>query len=196
VCRHDRSYESICPVTSTDSVWKASICGHTPLLSTYTGLPTVRTSILVRCFRIHTELGWLVFYVLLTVHLHAILGNDQLDALFLNVFISYASTCFEQQVLIIIQFGPPDDEHLLLETRRGVRNKYIKKEYIKLVITQNRLVRFQTGAGLFFSITSILPVGPTKLAIRYQEDEAEKHRNLAGARYTTCGALPPLFACF
>jgi hypothetical protein len=28
------------------------------------------------------------------------LGNDQLDALFLNVFI-YASTCFEQQVLII-----------------------------------------------------------------------------------------------
>jgi hypothetical protein len=34
------------------------------------------------------------------VHLDAILGNDQLDALFLNVFI-YASTCFEQQVLII-----------------------------------------------------------------------------------------------
>jgi hypothetical protein len=28
------------------------------------------------------------FYVLLTVHLDAILGNDQLDALFLNVFIS------------------------------------------------------------------------------------------------------------
>jgi hypothetical protein len=27
------------------------------------------------------------FYVLLTVHLDAILGNDQLDALFLNVFI-------------------------------------------------------------------------------------------------------------
>jgi hypothetical protein len=26
-------------------------------------------------------------YVLLTVHLDAILGNDQLDALFLNVFI-------------------------------------------------------------------------------------------------------------
>jgi hypothetical protein len=40
------------------------------------------------------------FYVLLTVHLDAILGNDQLDALFLNVFI-YASTCFEQRVLII-----------------------------------------------------------------------------------------------
>jgi hypothetical protein len=41
-------------------------------------------------------------YVLLTVHLDAILGSDQLDALFLNVFILfYASTCFEQQVLII-----------------------------------------------------------------------------------------------
>jgi hypothetical protein len=40
------------------------------------------------------------FYILLTVYLDAILGNDQLDALFLNVFIC-ASTCFEQQVLII-----------------------------------------------------------------------------------------------
>jgi hypothetical protein len=42
-----------------------------------------------------------IFYILLTVHLDAILGNEQLDALFLNAFISYASTCFEQQVLII-----------------------------------------------------------------------------------------------
>jgi hypothetical protein len=39
---------------------------------------------------------------------------------------------------VLIQFGPPDDEHLLLETCRGI-NKYIKKEYIKLVITQNRV---------------------------------------------------------
>jgi hypothetical protein len=31
--------------------------------------------------------SYLVFYVLLTVHLDAVLGNDQLDALFLNVFI-------------------------------------------------------------------------------------------------------------
>jgi hypothetical protein len=88
------------------------------------------------------------------MHLDAILGNDQLDALF-NVFI-YASTCFEQPVKrklltgaadshspervipddVLIQFGPPDDEHLLLETCRGI-NKYIKKECIKLVITQN-----------------------------------------------------------
>jgi hypothetical protein len=30
---------------------------------------------------------FLTFYVLLTVHLDAILGNDQLDALFHNVFI-------------------------------------------------------------------------------------------------------------
>jgi hypothetical protein len=28
-----------------------------------------------------------IFYVLLTVHLDAILDNDQLDALFLNVFV-------------------------------------------------------------------------------------------------------------
>jgi hypothetical protein len=47
-----------------------------------------------------------VFYILLTVHLEVILVNDQLDALFLNVFIS---------------FGPPDDEHLLLETCRGMK---------------------------------------------------------------------------
>jgi hypothetical protein len=45
-------------------------------------------------------MGNVQFYILLTVHLDAILGNDQLDALFLNAFI-YASTCFEQQVLII-----------------------------------------------------------------------------------------------
>jgi hypothetical protein len=37
---------------------------------------------------------------------------------------------------VLIQFGPPDDEHLLLETCRGI-NKYVKKECIKLVITQN-----------------------------------------------------------
>jgi hypothetical protein len=38
--------------------------------------------------------------------------------------------------IVLIKFGPPDDEHLLLETCRG-ENKYIKKEYIKLVIIQN-----------------------------------------------------------
>jgi hypothetical protein len=37
---------------------------------------------------------------------------------------------------VLIQFGPPDDEHLQLETCRGI-NKYIKKECIKLVITQH-----------------------------------------------------------
>jgi hypothetical protein len=38
---------------------------------------------------------------------------------------------------VLIQFGPPDDKHLLLKTCRGIRNKYIKKECIKLVITQD-----------------------------------------------------------
>jgi hypothetical protein len=35
-----------------------------------------------------------------SLNMKCILSNDQLDALFVNVFI-YASTCFEQQVLII-----------------------------------------------------------------------------------------------
>jgi hypothetical protein len=38
--------------------------------------------------------------------------------------------------IVLIHFGPPDDEQLLLETHRGI-NKYIKRECIKLVITQN-----------------------------------------------------------
>jgi hypothetical protein len=37
--------------------------------------------------RLEYMMTFLVFYVLLTVHLDAILGNDQLDALFLTVFI-------------------------------------------------------------------------------------------------------------
>jgi hypothetical protein len=76
-----------------------------------------------------------------------ILVNDQLDALF-SMCLFHASTYFEQQMFIIRriklfslptgtqdshplgciipddvlkQFGPPDDEHLLLETSRGVK---------------------------------------------------------------------------
>jgi hypothetical protein len=81
------------------------------------------------------------------VHLDVILVNDQLDALFLNVFIPClyifrATSAHHQEgqlVLIhldrhvrhspecvipddvLIQFGPPDDEHLLLETCRGMK---------------------------------------------------------------------------
>jgi hypothetical protein len=40
------------------------------------------------------------FYILLTVHLDVILVNDQLDALF-SMYLFHASTCSEQQVLII-----------------------------------------------------------------------------------------------
>jgi hypothetical protein len=96
------------------------------------------------------------------VHLDVTLVNDQLDALF-SMHLFRASTCFEQQVLIIrrikscqyiiwykrhsggglscvqvgtqdshpldciipgdvlTRFDPPDDEHLLLETWRGVK---------------------------------------------------------------------------
>jgi hypothetical protein len=56
-----------------------------------------------------------------------ILGNDQLDAFFLNVFISRlymfraASAHHQEGQIVLIQFGPPDDEHLLLETCRGVK---------------------------------------------------------------------------
>jgi hypothetical protein len=82
-----------------------------------------------------------LFYVLLTVHLGTILGNDQLDALFLKrkLFAGTADSHSPECVIpddVLIQFGPSDDEHLLLETCKGI-NKYIKKECIKLVITQN-----------------------------------------------------------
>jgi hypothetical protein len=80
------------------------------------------------------------------VYLDAILGNDQLDTRFLNVFILClymfrAANAHHQEgqiVLIhgtadshspecvipddvLIQFGPPDDEHLLLETCIGIK---------------------------------------------------------------------------
>jgi hypothetical protein len=70
----------------------------------------------------------------MTIKIHGIiLGNDQLDALFLNVFILRAGQEFPlgrhgshspECVIpdgVLIQFGPPDDEHLLLETCRGVK---------------------------------------------------------------------------
>jgi hypothetical protein len=67
------------------------------------------------------------FYILLTVHLDVIMVNDQLDALFLNVFIlcggtpdSHPPECVIPDD-VLIQFGPPDDEHLLLETSRGIK---------------------------------------------------------------------------
>jgi hypothetical protein len=63
------------------------------------------------------------------VHLDAILGNDQLDAFFLNVFIlrlltGTADSPSPECVIpddILIKFGPADDEHLLLETCRGIK---------------------------------------------------------------------------
>jgi hypothetical protein len=75
------------------------------------------------------------FYVLLTVHLDVILVNDQLDALFLNVFISrlcmFRATSAHHQEdqlpecvipdVVLTQVCPPDDEHMLLETCRGVK---------------------------------------------------------------------------
>jgi hypothetical protein len=81
------------------------------------------------------------------VHLDAILGNDQLDALFLNVFIfmplHVSSSKCKRKLLTgtadshspecvipddaLIQFGPPDDEHLLLETCRGIKINTLRK---------------------------------------------------------------------
>jgi hypothetical protein len=87
------------------------------------------------------QISYRVFYILLTVHRDVILVNEQLDALFLNVFISClymfrATSAHHQEgqiVLIhhlvyhtrvgdwrawpddvLIKFGPPDAEHLLL----------------------------------------------------------------------------------
>jgi hypothetical protein len=42
---------------------------------------------IIRYYHTKAEILNTEFYVLLTVHLVAILGNDQLDALFLNAFI-------------------------------------------------------------------------------------------------------------
>jgi hypothetical protein len=86
-----------------------------------------------------------VFYVLLTVHLDAILGNDQLDALFLMYLFlclymfraasahqkagtadSHSPECVIPDE-VLIQFGPPDDEHLLLETCRGIKINTLKR---------------------------------------------------------------------
>ena len=106
-------------------------------------------------------------------HLDVILVNDQLDALFLNVFIStplhvssskcsssgrptcintpsgithssgrlsgrYASHPLECVVPdgVLIQVGPPDDEHLLLETCRGVEINTMEKSASSLSLTR------------------------------------------------------------
>jgi hypothetical protein len=50
-----------------------------------------------------------------------------------------ASAHHQDSQIVLIQHGPPDDEHLLLVTCRGV-NKYTKKECLKLVITQNYVI--------------------------------------------------------
>ena len=70
-------------------------------------------------------------------HLDVILVNDQLDALFLNVFISTPllptgpSDSHPPECVIpdgvLIQVGPPDDEHLLLETCRDVEINTLRK---------------------------------------------------------------------
>jgi hypothetical protein len=56
---------------------------------------------------LHIARAEVIFYVLLTVHLDAILGNDQLECVIPDD--------------VLMQFGPPDDEHLLLETCRGMK---------------------------------------------------------------------------
>ena len=106
-----------------------------------------------------------VYYILLTVHLDVLLVNDQLDALFLSVFISKplhvssskcsssgGSTCINtpsgithssgwlpaclsdsrplECVIrdgVLIQVGPHDNEHLPLETCRGVEINTLRK---------------------------------------------------------------------
>ena len=73
-----------------------------------------------------------VFNILLTVHLEVILDNNQLNTLFLNVFTSCLYMPPDRPAKhpppecvipddVLIQFGPPDDEHLLLETCRSMK---------------------------------------------------------------------------
>jgi hypothetical protein len=58
-------------------------------------------------FIFFVQVSQVVSYVLLTVHLDAILGNDHLDALFLNVFILLlymfrAASAHHQEVQIVL----------------------------------------------------------------------------------------------
>ena len=55
------------------------------------------------------------FYILLTVHLEVILDNNKKDLLD-----THPPECVTPDD-VLIQFGPPDDEHLLLETCRGMK---------------------------------------------------------------------------
>ena len=66
------------------------------------------------------------FYVLLTVHPRMILANNQLDAQFFmyiyfySLHVSATYKCDDTRGCII-QFWPPDDEHMVLETCRGMK---------------------------------------------------------------------------
>ena len=79
----------------------------------------------------------------MTVHLDVILVNDQLNALFFNVFISTPVSLPDSHPLecvipdgVLIQVGPPDDEHLLLETCRGVEINTLKKSASRWSLTR------------------------------------------------------------
>ena len=113
------------------------------------------------------------------MHLDVILINDQLDALFLNVFIStplhvLSSKCsssggptsintpsgithtggwLSECVItdgVLIQVGPPDDEHSLLETCRGVEINTLRKSASNWSLTINtKLCLFKRVASCF-----------------------------------------------
>jgi hypothetical protein len=56
---------------------------------------------------------------------------------------------------VLIQFGPPDDEHLLLETCRGIKINTLKKECVKLVINKNyvQMHRQQNIKGIILLVS-------------------------------------------
>ena len=72
------------------------------------------------------------------MHLDVILVTDQLDALFLNVFISSDSHPPECVIPdgVLIQVVPPHDEHLLLETCRGVEINTLRKNASSWSVTR------------------------------------------------------------
>jgi hypothetical protein len=76
-----------------------------------------------------------IFCILLTVHLDIILVNDV--PVKTGTSDSHPPECVIPDD-VLIQYGPPDDEHLCLKHVEA-ENKYIKKKCVKLVINQNNI---------------------------------------------------------
>jgi hypothetical protein len=59
--------------------------------------------------------------------------------LFLRLYMFRAASAHHQEdQIVLIQFGPPDDEHLLFETCRGVKINTLRKSASSWSLPRNR----------------------------------------------------------